>query len=87
MCVKAPDLYKGVVLSCPFFDLQKGDKSKVRQAMPLAKLVQKVLPKFKVNVKGAKKTPKWCANWFDDPEYEGGYLTADTVVKADKLIQ
>jgi alpha-beta hydrolase superfamily lysophospholipase len=87
MCVQAPELYHGVILCCPFFQLFKKDQSKVAKMMPVAKIVQKVWPTFQVNVKSVKRAPKWNANWFEDPKSEGGYLSADTVVRAAQLIE
>ena len=46
MCVQAPELYHGVILCCPFFQLFKKDQSKVAKMLPLAKIAQKVWPSF-----------------------------------------
>lgn len=86
LAVQHPELWNGASLIVPYFSLSQADQKLLNRIKPVASLVNKVKPKFRLNVRKGRKLEPWIMNWADDPLFEGCHISASNIMRNDEQL-
>ena len=79
--------FKGASLVVPYLALSSKDQALLDKFKPVAKILNKVMPTFRINARKGRPLKKWILNFADDPLYEGGSICCHNLINNDRQLK